>query len=111
MKIRNGFISNSSSSSFVLMGTALPYLDSEREQFIKEEFREEFMEDPTSFCESHDLYYTGDEDGDYVGKNMDFIDYNKTINENISKVYGVLSEFFNVDKTKIDIIGGATYEG
>jgi len=109
MKVRNGFVSNSSSSSFVLIGTTIPEFNTK--EFVKDEFREAFIEDRTEFCENNNLYYTCDEDAEYVGYELDSLDYDKTINENINSVHEKLSKYFNVKKSNIDIIGGATYEG
>lgn len=64
MKLRNGFVSNSSSSSFMIYGTALPM------EFINEEGEEvDVMEEINSMDEMNlDIHIMGEERLIYIGK-------------------------------------------
>jgi len=87
MKIRNGFVSNSSSSSFILVGIKLDDSLSKEElarKYITEEAINEYIKGTTDGVEKFsgedkegwwkDLWYECAWDGDFVHKDMSFID-------------------------------------
>jgi len=64
MKTRNGFVSNSSSSSFVVVGTRF-----KNEKLIQMGWRDEdFNEYYDKIPEGISIYYSGNNDGYIVGK-------------------------------------------
>jgi len=88
MKIRNGFVSNSSSSSFVLYGS---YVDD-----LTEEQKEKFNE--------HDFltFLQDDEEGDVIGIYPHQIDENLPLVKTKKMIYNVLKKDFS--EIKVDDI-------
>lgn len=83
MKIRNGFVSNSSSSSFVLVGVKLDGSLSKEElakKYLTEEAIKEYMGDDADKFEGddkedwwRDLWYECAWNGDFINKDINYI--------------------------------------
>lgn len=73
MKTRQGFVSNSSSTSFCIYGAEFQEYD------IKELFGEEWYEELQKICNTFDLeYYDMEYESVYVGRSWSSIDDNQT---------------------------------
>jgi hypothetical protein len=130
MKIRTGFVSNSSSSSFVILGVpvSLPPNCSEADTTVKDvlvdydwsKFTEEFK---SAYNDTEgDLYYTLDKFGlesycdgyeeEYIGQWPDFSKDNVTVGDMKKEVEEKLKCIFNeVNYSDIGLYHGEYYEG
>lgn len=92
MKIRNGFVSNSSSSSFVLLGVNMSLTDEEKDILDDLDTKELEYE------------YGRDELSDYViGLCPDYLDEIKTIIENKQIILDRINDYLNKDLSIKDI--------
>ena len=86
MKVRLGFVSNSSSSSFLIYGSLI-----EEDNSIFD--IKEFADDPMCYCEQHDLECHSPWDSEYyVGKSWDGIKDNQTGKEFKEEVEETIKE-------------------
>lgn len=68
MKIRNGFVSNSSTASFVVFGIK----GTQKKNMSYEEI-DAFYEDMEEFSKNNKLDYINDEDDIYIGKTVSYL--------------------------------------
>jgi hypothetical protein len=110
MKTRQGFVSNSSSSSFVLLG----FIPSKEENKLLESKSEENeFEDLYEYLEENDFYRIGD--GDWEGSIGKFIsdiasdgdgDAEEFTIDDLNKWADEIADFFKVDKSRIKLYTG-----
>jgi hypothetical protein len=125
MKIRNGFVSNSSSSSFVLLGV---FLDTSVNRDNAEELQELFSKEFFEALEENDfdvysaiegitgddiIQYRCDEEGDeYIGIDPDISCDTKTLGEFKQEARDKLKPLFRDDFTlRINLHAGVEYNG
>jgi hypothetical protein len=120
MKIRNGFVSNSSSSSFCIVGVSTRFDVDDADEVIKEltpEAAAKFEENEHDFYDLVDdyglVYACGDETGDVIGADIDYLkddvtlgDYKKEVASNLAKVLKSPPPLKD-----IGIIVGCSYDG
>jgi hypothetical protein len=111
MKIRNGFVSNSSSSSFIITGINF----SVHSDDLDDKFRHDLEECEDEMWEVFDKYgieYVGDEDGEYIGIATNFTDETRTIKQLKEEAFNKLKKVFKkLDYSQIDFFYGSTYNG
>lgn len=97
MKIRNGFVSNSSSSSFLIYGA---FIDSDK---ASEVFGEDWM-DSYSLEKDHPEFKGWEiscgpdgSDGLYIGKSWDSIEDNQTGKQFKEEIESVIKKYFGVE--------------
>ncbi len=106
MKIRNGFVSNSSSSSFCILGIT-------SEELIKNGLK--LPEEIEESGDDYEYWYQYDKDfavvygiEDYyeqyvIGRSVEKLDENKTILESKKEIANLINEKFKVNITENDI--------
>lgn len=117
MKTRNGFVSNSSTSSFIVMGTIFESVDEFRKALtpygleqIEKEIKENEYENMEEWIRDNSCSYYGD-DSFAFGAHLGSVDYAEAIcsfeaiknaYENETKLF---EEFFGKDKFEVELIG------
>lgn len=101
MKKRQGFVSNSSSSSFCILGVSSDMLSSHLTESILNS-----DEDIESLIEKSDFNYEygiSDYSGIIVGVDPSCLDENKTIKESKEELVKKLNDYFHVNLTSSDL--------
>jgi len=78
MKIRNGFVSNSSSSSFCILGVL-------REEVLNEDMDYVYLDDDSEQCVTGIMLAEGDE-GDFSGEGVSFKELKEMVEQLIEKL-------------------------
>ena len=81
MKIRSGFVSNSSSSSFIMYGAIMK--ENQLSKFIKEDDDDDFIDRVYNWCNENDLdceTYNEDDNSFIIGKEIQST-YNNSVEE------------------------------
>jgi hypothetical protein len=90
MKIRNGFVSNSSSSSFLIYGTTIDISDIDMPDDVEDSY--EYLEEKFKDTDIN-VYYVGDDDGYYyIGKSWSNIGDDETGKQFKNNVENILKE-------------------
>ena len=101
MKIRNGFVSNSSSSSFLIYGTT----------FERKQINETCKNNGSDFGKDIEYYTVGyDDDTYYVGASWDKVGDKETGEDFKERIRKALSDFFSCD-VKCATYQEAWYDG
>jgi hypothetical protein len=107
MKIRNGFVSNSSSSSFVVLGYCI---DGSYEEFFTEEFNQKINDSSLEEAlEEYELVTGATEDSDeYIGVEPDISDDTKTVGQLKKEVKDKLNLIVKKEQS-IDLYAGTYF--
>jgi len=118
MKIRIGFVSNSSSSSFVIAGVAVCTDDEEKfAAVLKKEFVNEFLAeyrgDAYEFLNDHGITLEqDDENGEYAGLPLNKMDADETKRQFLARAKNELLKVFDEDLIRDTcFISGCSYNG
>jgi hypothetical protein len=95
MKIRNGFVSNSSSSSFVILGVKQSDFDYEMESKLPEGIEVLYLED--SDCE----YVVGS-----IISDDEYLEESVTTFNDLQKRAKIVADFLNIDISEVKLITG-----
>jgi hypothetical protein len=116
MKIRSGFVSNSSSSSFVLIGSPIGVSSYAEYDELKDFFNDEIMADVVNsdineVLGKYNLMIEDGENNYYIGTDPDISDDKKTIGEWKKEVLDNINKVLRVPIESVDIYADTSYNG